>query len=135
MASMSKTKLLKSVQSRYRLFKELLAELDQAQMNRSGAVGKWSIKDTLAHIVVHERRMLQWMQERLCGEQPLLPQPYDMPEEELDQLNEKIYQENLHRPLEEILRDLDKTHEEAIWLVETSPEEDILDPDRFRLRG
>jgi hypothetical protein len=135
MLEMNKIKLIESIQAGYSLFKKLLAEFDTEQICQPGAVGKWSVKDTVAHIVVHEQRMIQWLQARLCGKQPLLTQPYDMPEEALNRLNEQIYQENLHRPLEEVLRDLDKTHEEALRLVATSPEEDLFDPTRFRLQG
>jgi hypothetical protein len=132
---MSKARLLESIQNGYDLFKELLAEFSPEQMDLPGAVGKWSVKDTVTHIVVHEQRMIQWMNERLCGEQPTMPQPYDMPEEELDELNEQIYQENLDRCLEDVLRDLDTTHRAALKLVKTSSEEDILNPARFQLQG
>ncbi len=135
MIAMSKPKLLESIQSGYGSFKGLLAEIDREQMCRPGAVGKWSVKDTVAHIVVHEQRMIQWMEERLCGGDPTLPQPYDMPEAELNKLNEQIYQENLNRTLDDVLLDLDKTHAEALRLVEKSQAEDILDPNRFRLQG
>jgi hypothetical protein len=50
-------------------------------------------------------------------------------------LNEQIYQENLDRSLEELLSDLDRTHTETLRLVETSQEEDLLVPARFRLVG
>lgn len=135
MFEMNKATLFESIQNGYRLFTKLLAEFDTEELCQPGAVGKWSIKDTLAHIVVHEQRMIRWIEARLRGEQPLLPQPYDMPEEELNRLNEEIYQENIHRPLDEILRALDQTHEEALRLVETSPEEDLLEPARFQLQG
>ncbi len=134
MVPMSKAKLLESIQNGYRLFKELLAQLDQEQMNQPGAVGKWSVKDTVAHIVVHEQRMIQWMKERLCGELPVMPQPYAMPDDELNELNEQIYEENLNRALEDVLDDLDQTHAEALRLVEESREEDLLDPRRFQLK-
>ncbi len=133
MASMSKATLLESIQTGYDLFKELLAEFNPAQMDQPGAVGKWSVKDTVAHIVVHEQRMIQWMKVRLCGDLPVMPQPYAMPDDELNELNEQIYQENLNRALEDVLYDLDKTHVEALRLVEESREEDILDPRRFQL--
>jgi hypothetical protein len=135
MIAMSKSKLLESIENGYRLFKELLADMDRRQMNEPGAVGKWSVKDTVAHIAVHEQRMVQWMEERLCGEQPGTPQPYDMPEDELNGLNEQIYQENLNRTLDDVLCDLDKTHAESLRLVEESKEEDILNPNRFQLQG
>jgi hypothetical protein len=135
MTGMSKSKLLEELQNGYGLFKKLLAELDDQQMEQPGVVGKWSVKDTVAHIMVHEQRMIQWVTERLRGEYPAAFQPYDMPAEELDKLNEQIYQENLKRPLEDVLHSLDTTHAEAVRLVETSTEADLLDPDCFHLQG
>jgi hypothetical protein len=132
---MNKPELLEAIQHGYSSFKELLAEFEAEQLCRPGAVGKWSIKDTLAHIIVHEQRMIQWMNERLCGKHPRLPQPYAMPDEELNELNEQIYQENLDRALEDVLGDLDQMHAQALALVGTCPEEDLLDSGRFRLLG
>ncbi len=135
MIAMSKAKLLESIQSGYGSFKELLAEMDQAQMYQPGAIGKWSVKDTVAHIVVHEQRMIQWMKERLCGKYPAMPQPYAMPDDELNELNEQIYQENLNRTFEEVMYVLNAAHIESLKLVEESREEDLLDPERFQLQG
>jgi hypothetical protein len=104
-------------------------------MTRSGAVGKWSVKDTVAHIVVHEQRMLQWMNEKVGGKQPTMFQPYAMPADELDQLNEEIYQENLDRSLDDVIHSLEQTHTEALRFVETSTAEDILDTGRLQLLG
>lgn len=132
---MNKSRLRKSIQNGYQLFKELLAEFDAEQMQRSGAFGKWSLKDTVAHIVVHEQRMIQWMNERLSGKHPVMFQPYAMPDDKLDQLNEEIYFEHRNRTLDDILRDLGKTHLEVLRLVEISVEEDLLDPARFQLLG
>lgn len=135
MIAMSRSKLLESIQTGYGLFKKLLAEFDAEQMNQPNVVGKWSVKDTIAHIIIHEQRMIQWMKERLQGKYPAMPQPYAMPDDALDELNEQIYQENRSRPLQDILRDLDETHLEALALVATSAEEALLNPDRFRLQG
>lgn len=135
MNEMNKLKLLESIQNGYDTFKELLAEFDTEQITQLGAIGKWSVRDTVAHIVVHEQRMLQWMNEKLSGKQPVAFQPYAMPDDALDQLNEQIYQENLFRPLDDVIDGLDKTHMEALRLVETSTEEDLLDPARFQLLG
>ncbi|HEX2996081.1 MAG TPA: ClbS/DfsB family four-helix bundle protein [Anaerolineales bacterium] len=131
---MSKEELSESIQSGYNTFKELLSKFDTEQLNKPGAVGKWSIKDTVAHIVVHEQRMIWWMKERLSGKCPALPQPYAMPDDELNELNEQIYQDNLDRTWDDILRDLEAVHVEALQLVETSAEEDLFDPDRFHLQ-
>ncbi len=132
---MNKSDLLDSIQTGYQSFKEFLAEFDVRQMEQPGAVGKWSVKDTVAHIVVHERWMIQWITIRLEGGHPAAFQPYAIPDEDLDPLNEQIYQENLSVPLDEVMRDLEITHAEALKLVETSAEEDILSPDHFQLQG
>lgn len=131
---MNKAELSESIRSGYSLFKELLSEFNTEELNKPGAVGKWSIKDTVAHIVVHEQRMIWWMNERLSGKCPTLPQPYAMPDKELNELNEQIYQENLNRTWNDVLCDLETAHVEALQLVETSSEWDLFDPDRFQLQ-
>ncbi|HMB24570.1 MAG TPA: ClbS/DfsB family four-helix bundle protein [Anaerolineales bacterium] len=130
---MNKADLSESIRSGYRLFKELLSEFDPEQLTQPGAVGKWSIKDTVAHIVVHEQRMIWWMKEKLSGKCPALPQPYAMPDDELNELNEQVYRENLDRTCDDVLHDLEATHMDALQLVETSVEEDLFNPDRFQL--
>ena len=135
MSEMNKSKLREAIQTGYSLFRELLAEFDTEQMQQPGAVGTWSVKDTVAHIVVHEQRMIQWIRERLCGKQPNMFQPYAMPADELDQLNEQIYYENRDRPLDDVMHALEETHAETLNVVETNPEEDLLDAGRFRLLG
>ncbi len=112
-----------------------MTELSDELMTQPGVIGEWSLKDIVAHIVLHEQRMLAWMAERLRGEMPLAPQPYAMPDEELDQLNEQIFQENRHRALPDILNDLDKTHAEALAFVAVVAEQDLIDEHRFHLQG
>ncbi len=135
MIAMSKSRLLEFIQNGYDRFRELLAQINLEQMTRPGTIGQWSVKDTVAHIVVHEQRMIEWMRERLAGAQPLAPQPYNMPDDELDELNEQIHRQNLARPLDDILCDLERTHVQVLALVDTSTEEDLLDPEFFQLQA
>ena len=132
---MNKSQLLESIRAGHSRFMLVLAEFNHEQMTQPGVIGKWSLRDTVAHIVVHEQRMIRWMQERLHGDEPVLPQPYAMPDDELNQLNEQVYQEQQVRSLCDILHDFDQTHIEALTLVETAAEEDILDPGHFSLQG
>jgi hypothetical protein len=132
---MSKSKLLELIQDGHRLFKAMLAELSEEQMTESGVVGEWSVKDILAHIVVHEQRMTHWLEERLCGVVPEMPQPYGMPEDDLAEVNEQIYLENRDKPLPEVLSDLDESCVQALAVVGAALEEDLIDSNRFRLQG
>ena len=104
-------------------------------MAQPGVIGEWSVKDILMHVVVHEQRMARWMAVRLRGEEPDAPQPYGMPDDELAVLNERIYQENRDRALEDVLRDWEEAHAQALALVTEAVEEDLLDPHRFQLQG
>lgn len=135
MIQMSKSKLLESIRNGHKSFVTLLLEFAPDQITQPDAVGKWSVKDTVAHIVIHEQRMIQWIAEKLRGEKSTMPQPYAMPDDELDILNQQIYRENLNRTLDDVMCDLDKTHAEAVELVETSKEEDILDSNHLQLQG
>ncbi len=132
---MNRRELLASMRSGYARFKKLLAGLPPEQMTVPGAVGEWSVKDTLTHILDHEERMLRWVDERLGGRIPLAPQPYGMPEEQLARLNRRIYEENRDRPLDEILAGLDEFHSLALDLVRGAAEGDLIDPSRFALEG
>ena len=135
MESMSQAQLTASIQAGHGLFKALLAELDAEAMLQPGVVGAWSVKDLVAHIVVHEQRMLSWVAERLGGRVPAAVQPYGLPDDEIAVVNEKIYQENRDRPLSEVLADLDRVHAQVLRLVVEAPTVDLLDARRFALHG
>lgn len=135
MIEMNKSRLLESIKTGYAKFTEFLAQLSFDEMAQPRVTGKWSVKDIAVHISVHEQRMNQWMKDRLQGNDPESPQPYNMPAHELDKLNEQIYQENRNRSLEDILREFDEIHVETLKLVETVAEKDIFDVSRFRLHG
>ena len=135
MIEVNKSKLYESIKTGYVKFADFLAELSCEELAQPGVIGHWSVKDITAHISVHEQRMVQWTKERLQGNVPKSPQPYDMPADELDQLNEQIYQENRIRSLDDILCDFDKKHVETLKLLETLVEKDIFDVSGFRLLG
>jgi hypothetical protein len=132
---MNQSELLESIETEYKLFKALLAQLPTDQLTLAGVVGQWSVKDIVAHIVVHEQRMIAWVSATLHGESIAGPQPYDMPEEPLAIVNEHIYQENRDRRWDDLISDLDDTYAQSLALVEQAQEVDLIDPQRFRLEG
>lgn len=132
---MNQRLLLTNIQTAKVKFTSLLDQLSPAQMIQPDILGKWSVKDTLAHITVHEQRMLSWMATRLRGEIPAAPQPYAMPDEPLAVLNESIYAENRERALEDILKDLEQTYERVLELISSAPEALLFDPGCLRLEN
>jgi hypothetical protein len=130
----SKSELLDLIQTGRRQFLELISELSPEQFIAPGAVGDWSVKDLLAHILVHEQRMVRWVGEVLRGANPQVPQPFCMPEDELAQLNADIFRVNRSRPLLDLLRELDAVHAQSLALVAGAAEADLFDPSHYALR-
>lgn len=132
--ALNKIQLLDAMQTGHHRFNIFLSEIPADQMLLPHVVGEWSIKDILAHIVVHEQRMIEWVTNKLEGKPITDPQPYSMPEHELTVLNEQIFQQNRYRALEEILSDLDTTYFQALALVEAVSEAGLFDRSYVRLR-
>lgn len=132
---MNKVRLLERIRSGRELFKALIAELSDEQLTQPGINGDWSVKDILAHIVVHEQRMLDWMAQRMHGETPISFQPYAMPDPELAELNERIYQENRGREWANVVQDWDQTYELTQTFVTAADEADLMTTRRFHLQG
>lgn len=130
----TKSELLDLIQTSRRLFLEQISELSPEQFIIPGVVGKWSVKDLLAHHLVHEQRMVRWVGEVLRGGTPSIPQPFAMAEDALVRLNDEIYLANRSRPLLEILRELDAIHAQTLALVAGAAEQDLFEPCRFALR-
>ncbi len=113
----ARNELIENILTEYGRFTTLLAKFSPQVMLQPGRIGKWSIKDTLAHINAHQQRLLDWMEIRLRGEIPAQPQPYAMPDEPLALLNEQIYLQYHDQPLHEVLRDFDQLHTRVVELI------------------
>lgn len=127
--------LLDAIQTGYASFRRWLEQVDEKRFAKPGALGNWSVADMLAHILVHEQRMVQWLAESLCAGRPVGPQPFDMPEPELTALNAEIHAENRGRNVPDLLRALDVAHHKVLELVDAAPEEFLFDQSRFHLRN
>lgn len=102
-----------------------LAQIDEARMIETGAVGEWSIKDLVAHIAWSEREMVKMLQTHsLRGGSKLwyLSQ---------DERNAVVYAENRERPLAEVLLEAREVFILLRGLLARLEEEDLVDPRRF----
>jgi hypothetical protein len=131
----NKAMLVDSIQSEYSGFKELLSGLAPEDFLHPGVNGDWTVKDVLAHIQVHEERMIAWISKRIGGSLPSEFQPYDMPEDALAVVNERIYQENRARELDEVEAAFAQAHRAALALVDAAAEADLFDAARYHLNG
>ena len=127
---MDKAKLQEMIQSDRAQLDELLATLSAEQMCQTTLENQWSVKDVLAHIAAWEKRCVGWIQAGLRREKP------DKPEagytwEVVDKLNEKTFQENRERPLNDVQAEYRQAHQEMLAQVQALSEDDITNPQRF----
>ena len=130
---MSKSKLLQEIQGERQRLEKTLAMVNEEQMLIPGVIDEWTVKDILAHITVWEQRMVRWLGEAMSGEEAHML-PDGMTWDDLDDWNEKTYQEHLHRPVEQVLADYELSYPQALKAAKEVPEQDLIDPNRFDWR-
>jgi hypothetical protein len=127
----TKQQLIERIRQERAGWEALLAEIGEAQMTQPGAIGEWSFKDTIAHLI----SWWQWEMARLeaarYGEGP----PYDPPDQEVQVINNWTYTLNKYRPLPLILHEAETAWQQLEEIVQHLPEQDLTEPGRFEWLG
>jgi uncharacterized protein (TIGR03083 family) len=126
--------LLKDIQAERRRLEKLLASLSEEQLLLPGAVGDWSVKDVLAHLVEWERLLLDWYRCGIEGSSPVI-RPVGMGRTMIDQLNQGFYERNRLRPLPEVRADFKVSYQKILRTMQAIPEEEMFTPGRFAWTG
>jgi len=98
---------------------KLLGALDgltAEHMLQVGAVGIWSVKDVLAHLVAWEAELVTTLA-RLEQHKRQPPRIVDI--EDIDEWNDEQYRVNVKRPLDVILEDFHGVHKHLIQAIQT----------------
>jgi hypothetical protein len=93
-------------------------------MTIPGALGKWSVKDLVAHITWSEREMVGMLAARaLLGS--------DLWNLTNDERNEIVYQQNHDRPLDEVLAESKAVYAHLFELISAMSAAELNDPGQF----
>jgi len=130
----NKEQMLERIQTERRRLEKNLASLPEDALVEKGVIGDWSIKDILAHLVDWEQRFLGWYQAGLRGEVPQTPAP-GLTWEDLDLLNQDIYNRNRNRPLESIMAEFGSSYNQVMQTIRAIPEEEIFHPGVYAWTG
>lgn len=133
-AGMTRAALLERIANERRSLEALLAELSPAQMTAPGVIGRWSVKDILAHLAAWEALFIGWYQAGLRGETPELPAP-GFTWRTIDALNEQISQQHRSQPLAEVRAWFDASHQQFLALVREIPEADLFSKPHYAWQG
>ena len=123
---MRKTDLLRELKDARAALRAALDGLSGDELLRPGAVGIWSIKDTLAHITAWEAELVTALNQAQNGQAPSM-----MSIEDIDEWNEEQYHVSAGRPLEAILSDLEGVFKMVLSMVEDYDERDLTDGRRY----
>lgn len=127
---MDKAQVLEKMQTERADFEELLAPLSEEQLCQNTLEDGRSIKDILAHLAAWERRCAGWIATGLRGEMPERPEP-GATWEDIDRINERTFQENRERSLQDVQQDSRQAYQQLLEQVQALSEEDITNPNRF----
>lgn len=89
--------------------------------------GDWTRRDVLAHLEAWERRAAAMYDSLRVGRDPDYVEEGGLG----DALNDRIFEENRSRSLADVRRGETEAYEALVRAVETAPEADLFDPDRF----
>ncbi len=130
---MDKATLLDNIHKGYDELDALLISFSPQQMTTEGVSGVWSIKDILAHLTSWQQRTLDRLYAAANNEQPRSPNIAT--DEEMNQQNERFYQENGERPLADVLADYHSAYQQMVTAVQDASDEDLFQPGRFSWEG
>jgi hypothetical protein len=130
----SKAQLLKDIHTERRRLEKNLSALSAEDMVQPGVTGTWSVKDILAHLVAWERLFLDWYHTGIQGCSPATT-PVGMSQRSIDALNQKIYEANQWRNLDEIIAEFHASYQQIVTVIEKIPERDMFVQGRFNWTG
>lgn len=121
---MEKEAFLTAVDREYQTLQNLLSRFSAQDMEQPDRIGRWSLKDLLAHILWHEREMIGVLAQRA-----LIGSPWW--ELSTDERNERITQEFQAWSLERVQQEARRVHQTLLEWLNTLEDSDLNDPSRF----
>ena len=123
----SKAQLLELVHDEYAALEQAIGQLSEAQLT-APIDGSWSAKDILAHIAAWQQIMLEFHIGRRPFEQaaPGIAASYQT--DDVDTINEALYQRDRERALAEVLDAFRRSHQRTLATIEGMGEADLFRP-------
>lgn len=134
---MDKATLIDNIRRRQAAIEQTIAPLSERQMTTPGVVGEWSIRDVLAHIGAWERTLLGRLQAAINNTTPLYSWVPDGPffaeasDEDVDIINERFYQQNKGRSLQDVMSEFRRLPIQLMDAVQQLSEDDLTNSERF----
>lgn len=123
----TKSLVLSESQKERQALDKFLSTLSPGQMTEPGMLGKWSVKDVLAHLYEWEQMLLGWLAATERGEVPAVPaEGYKW--SQLPALNEEIRGKHSSRSLDKVLEMYRGSYKQIMETIESYPEDVLFTP-------
>lgn len=100
----------------------LVDSISDERKHEPGAVGFWSVKDTIAHIAVYEDWTLKWVVPGLEGKPATFDDADDTQMFDFDAQNAIFHEQSKDRPLADIQAEATQVHERLMAALHRLPE-------------
>lgn len=125
---MEKNELLKALEDSREQFMTLIEDLADEDMQIPGVVGEWSIKDILIHISRWEAELVKLLWQ---VQQNQKPSSLLLNNVNVDEINDRWYQESQSRPLGRVLDDFESVRLQTMLRVEDFSDQELTDQKRY----
>jgi uncharacterized damage-inducible protein DinB len=104
---------------------DLIAQVPPDRMEQSGVVGRWSIKDLIAHVAWYEKEMVDVITTHVFDGSPWW-------ELNVDERNARIYEHYRDVPLDKVQRDAAEIYQQFINALNSLSDEELNSASYFR---
>src|SRR5215471_18606058 len=111
-SDINKQELLQRLQGGYDRFQQLIVHLTPAQLQVAGVIGRWSIKDLIAHFITHEQFALSEIAAARQGK------TYHNPFQDADEMNAAVVEQYTDAPIEQVLVAWETSFRQVVAAVE-----------------
>lgn len=119
-----------AVRQEWDAWEALVAEVGPDRVTEPAFAGGWSFKDIAAHLTGWRSRTLDRLEAATRG-LPDPPPPWPAAYDDDDKINTWIYERNRERPAMAVLNDASSSYARLRDAIESLPEADLFDRDRF----
>lgn len=126
----TKEQLLKEIEKERGALEEFMSTLTPDDLTRPNALGSWSVKDVMGHLVEWEQMFLGWYKAGLKGkivEKPASGFKWN----QLPQLNQQIYEKYCALPLTDVQKKFRASYRQIMKTIESLSEDDLFKSGRF----
>lgn len=125
---MAKEDIIRTLETKREDLMDSLDGLSPEQMEISNAVGKWSIKDILSHLLMWEAQTVQLL---FQARQGIKPTTLHLKQFNCDDQNDIWYQQTKDRPFDRVWQDFSHIREQTIQRLEQFSSEELETPNFF----